>query len=569
VKPLSHLLQWGNRLKDVIPLDTLPTRFLMLFVTLFALQSMGMSFYFLNEQEQMLQAHQHQKNELFLELCSAPLKAQTTEGQRFLSRLNLAEKQALKPGSSDARAILQPLPTWQSLQKTELSQSPHYLFWISPTSTTPFLLSANDTGHLGKAEVLTQLSKTLHQQWQGTGLTKESALPEAKTSKHEAWAVRYYPVMTPSHQWLGSWVLARYPAETYEYTNNFLSKAYLLFIFSLFFSGGISILLSRSITLPLRSLIDWMTEVSHHTQEWGNSRKALPYQQAFHPIYEIRKLRESLQLLLGTVRKDYELRDDFIATLTHDLKVPMLGAKQALQYFYNQGYGPLNAGQSQVVLSLLQSVQFVLDLCNCMLEVFRYESGKQFLRVQRLSIEHILRESIEEARLNLVEKQVQIEFDLSGKTVVPLIVADLLELKRVFHNLISNAVQNSPRGSTLHVSIAPPVPVSSPDDASSLLKITDLQLSSLKERPALDDHILVMIRDEGIGISKESMEQLFTRFSSNKSRNPMSFGLGLYNCKQVVEAHGGQIWLESTEGEGTAVILCLPKAVTPQTSHSA
>lgn len=70
---------------------------------------------------------------------------------------------------------------------------------------------------------------------------------------------------------------------------------------------------------------------------------------------------------------------------------------------------------------------------------------------------------------------------------------------------------------------------------------------------------MVTIQDSGLGFSNKDLAALFKQFAANKSRNPMSIGLGLYNCHQVLKAHQSVVWVESTEGEGSLVSFILPQ----------
>jgi signal transduction histidine kinase len=77
----------------------------------------------------------------------------------------------------------------------------------------------------------------------------------------------------------------------------------------------------------------------------------------------------------------------------------------------------------------------------------------------------------------------------------------------------------------------------------------------------LQGYVLLVIEDEGLGFAPPSFEQLFTRYASagTGQREPLNHGLGLYYCHHVLQAHGGQLWVETTEGQGSAVVMAWPQ----------
>jgi signal transduction histidine kinase len=136
-----------------------------------------------------------------------------------------------------------------------------------------------------------------------------------------------------------------------------------------------------------------------------------------------------------------------------------------------------------------------------------------------------------------------------------IVYADRLEIKRVLHNLVSNAITNTPPHGSISCRIT--------DEAyfgnNTVYKVGTLQYTTLKYPVKLSERLLVVIQDSGVGFSNEDLPVLFKQFAASRGRNPMSIGLGLYNCHQVVQAHNGALWVETTEGEGSMVCFVLAK----------
>ena len=254
------------------------------------------------------------------------------------------------------------------------------------------------------------------------------------------------------------------------------------------------------------------------------------------------------------LRDEQKMKDEFVATLTHDLKVPMIAEKQTLAYMSKKTYGPLTDTQEDVLEGLITSNDSCLSLVNGILQVYRYESGQMTLMTEHVAIDVLIDEVLAELKPLADEKNIEImaQHNLSeGRSGVH---ADRLEVKRVLHNLISNAITNTTRGGKITCRTA---------DASgwgqdAIYKVSQFQYTTLKSPLSLEGRILVSIEDTGIGFSPEDIPNLFKQFAVGKGRNPMSIGLGLYNCYQVVQAHNGSLWVETSEGEGSAVCFLLP-----------
>jgi signal transduction histidine kinase len=135
-----------------------------------------------------------------------------------------------------------------------------------------------------------------------------------------------------------------------------------------------------------------------------------------------------------------------------------------------------------------------------------------------------------------------------------IVFADRLEIKRVLHNLMSNAIINNP----IHGSIQCRITNAKHYGSNTIYKVSSFQYTTLKHPLNLGDRLLVLIQDSGIGFSNDDLSSLFKQFAASKGRNPMSIGLGLYNCYQVLQAHNSILWVESTEGEGSLVSFALP-----------
>ncbi len=223
-----------------------------------------------------------------------------------------------------------------------------------------------------------------------------------------------------------------------------------------------------------------------------------------------------------TYQKETErLRDDFIATLTHDLRTPLLATISGLDFVLNKTLGEINDRQEKLFCAMKKSSEDMLGLVNALLEVYRYEAGKTYLCKTKFDILKLAYECCEELKTLAQKQNIKISINCAEKEIF--INADKNEIRRVLVNLVGNAINHSQNGSFIKIDIK-------------------------KE----NSNLLVDVVDDGIGLSKTDCDKLFNRFSqgTNQKRST-STGLGLYLSRQIIEAHEGKIYVESELNKGS------------------
>ncbi|MBD5401192.1 response regulator [bacterium] len=234
-----------------------------------------------------------------------------------------------------------------------------------------------------------------------------------------------------------------------------------------------------------------------------------------------------------TVQKETErLRDDFIATLTHDLRTPLLAAIQTLKFFLDGSLGEISDKQKVLLATMLQSNEDLLGLVNALLEVYRFESGKLSLCKTVFSINDLVTQCYEE--LEPLSKKKNISFKLHSDIDGDLLIdADRAEIKRVITNLCGNALNYTNKDGEIDIYV----------------------------KAQCGDFIFSVV-DNGNGIPKEDIPHLFMRFSQGTSKKRSTgTGLGLYLSRQIIEAHGGKIWVESKVNKGSEFSFVLTNVV--------
>lgn len=222
------------------------------------------------------------------------------------------------------------------------------------------------------------------------------------------------------------------------------------------------------------------------------------------------------------------MREDFVATLTHDLRTPLLAELRTLELLTKGVFGPLNDKQMEVLEAMLISNRDLLAMVKNLLEVYRYEAGAKVLSNQNFDMAQLVEECIFE--LSPLAETKNIELDSDIPEILPLILADRREIWRVLTNLIGNAIEYTQESGRVWINVS-----------------------------FVNNYMLVEVGDNGRGIPEIEIDTLFQRFSQGTSEDISSgTGLGLYLSKQIIQAHNGKIWAESKKGEGSRFYFTIP-----------
>lgn len=230
-------------------------------------------------------------------------------------------------------------------------------------------------------------------------------------------------------------------------------------------------------------------------------------------------------------KKADKLRDDFIATLTHDLRTPLLAAIQTLKFFLDGALGELDEKQKLLLSTMQKSNEDLLGLVNALLEVYKYDADKLILTKTDFNIYNLVKQVYDE--LSPLAKSKNIEFVIVCENQDIEINADRSELKRVICNLCGNAINYTQENGKVTITLK--------HEGSDLI---------------------FSVADNGSGIPEEDIPNMFQRFSQGTSKKRSTgTGLGLYLSRQIIESHGGKIWLESVLNKGSEFSFLLTDVV--------
>jgi two-component system NarL family sensor kinase len=230
------------------------------------------------------------------------------------------------------------------------------------------------------------------------------------------------------------------------------------------------------------------------------------------------------QAKLQAQEKIMNIREDFASTLAHDLKTPLLGAIETLQAFERQQFGTIDTKQKTVVNMMIRSHQNSLQLVETLLDVYRNETEGLLLQLEPINLA-ILAEDVATSLLSLSTSRrvhLNLNYGESDFRKFLWVNGDAFQLRRVFANLLTNAINHSPRGTKVEL-------------------VLETQSS----------HQIVQVIDAGAGIKPDDKPYLFDRFYQGQGdRLATGSGLGLYLSRQIIEAHNGTIWAENRQPQG-------------------
>jgi signal transduction histidine kinase len=215
-------------------------------------------------------------------------------------------------------------------------------------------------------------------------------------------------------------------------------------------------------------------------------------------------------------------REDFVATLTHDLKTPVLATNRAIQFLLDGDFGEVADAQRELLETILQSNTSLYSLVQTLLDVYRFDSGVKELKISSCNLAAMIMQMVTEIMPLALEKGVALRAGVPGDADD--VSCDQAEIRRVLQNFIDNSLKFTPTGGSITVTMN-----------------------------QSHEGTVISVADTGKGIPDENLPKLFQRFwqAGSTGRYYASTGLGLYLSRRIIEAHGGKIWCESRVGRGS------------------
>jgi len=226
---------------------------------------------------------------------------------------------------------------------------------------------------------------------------------------------------------------------------------------------------------------------------------------------------------LHDLKLQMQLQEDFVSTISHELRTPLGFIKGYSTSLLRKDTSWDQETQQEFLTIIDEEADRLSLLIENVLESARLQSRTLPLRFQPLRLDSVIRDVV--TRLRARYKDLNVNLELIS---TPPIQGDGVRIAQVFDNLFMNAIKYA-QGSPIHVGLQ-----------------------------QVEQHLIVSVTDQGPGIPQESLPLIFDRFYRVRSERATGTGLGLYICKQIINAHRGKIWAESTFGQGTTFLIDLP-----------
>ena len=230
-----------------------------------------------------------------------------------------------------------------------------------------------------------------------------------------------------------------------------------------------------------------------------------------------------------TNEKEIEtLKEDFVATLTHDLKVPIIAASNMVDLFLAKKFGEISDKQEFALNSMKSSNNELLNLVQILLETYKIKEKGIVLIKEEFKLNEFITPIVNEMQTIANDAKTEIIFYPHDEEIT--INADPTQLQRVVKNLISNAINHSESQEPIEIRTG-----------------------------KTDEYFTISVTDFGLGIKPEDLKLIFNKYySAAKKLRKVGTGLGLYLSQQIALAHDGEITVESEENKKTVFCVKIP-----------
>lgn len=276
------------------------------------------------------------------------------------------------------------------------------------------------------------------------------------------------------------------------------------------------------------------------TKPWNTQELKLIIHQAmehFDLVTENQRLfeaarakNEELELLNKRLTAMYEVQKEFTSTVSHELRTPLASIKTAVDILRSGTPGEMTSDQKNILEKADRNVSRLKNLINDVLDLSKIESGMTDLNFEKHNINDVIEEVVDLQEAVAQQKGLDLKAELDD--TIPLLYLDRNRIIQVLNNLVNNAIKFTKEGGVVVLS------------------------AHRKEQ----NHIVVSVKDTGIGIKTEDIPRVFEKFQQlgDPATREGGTGLGLSISREIITRHGGKIWAESNLGQGSHFYFILP-----------
>ena len=245
---------------------------------------------------------------------------------------------------------------------------------------------------------------------------------------------------------------------------------------------------------------------------------------------ELKKITSELQNANSNLVKKDQQKDEFLDTVTHELRTPITAIRAASEILIDDDEIPEEL-RKQFLQNIISESDRLNRLINKILDLEKFETGKQKIQPEKNDLVVTINKTIEPLQQLIKNKDITLYFEPNKSFFA---IYDEDRIVQVITNILANAIKFCP-------------------DQDGLIAI------SIKDK---ENEIEITIMDNGKGIDPKDFENIFDKFYQSTNQNikkPIGSGLGLAICKQIVELHKGKIWAQNNEVKGASFMFTLPK----------
>jgi signal transduction histidine kinase len=310
--------------------------------------------------------------------------------------------------------------------------------------------------------------------------------------------------------------------------------------------AGIALLLSLTlILLTVRSL---RTRLEHFMLGTvAVSKGAFSFQLEVQSDDELGQVARAFNRMVDALRQLERMKADFISSVSHELKTPLVAMLETNHLLLDEVPGPLTERQERMIRLNTQAAQRLSSMITDLLELSRLKAELRY-QMSDQDVRALTVAAVSELEALALERELELGHDVVDSRVV--VRCDPDRYIQIVQNLVENALKYTPAGGRIEVGLRVCAATSLPDAPKARLGLGARSVA---------EHAILSVDDSGPGIPEEDRERVFEKFFRRQGEPAGgSVGLGLAICREIIEAHGGAIWVDESPLGGTSMKVALP-----------